>query len=77
MDEPSMGLSPLFVEEIGKIIRNINEAGTSIVLVEQNARMALDLADYAYVIELGKIPLQGTGKDLANNPEVQKTFLGG
>jgi branched-chain amino acid transport system ATP-binding protein len=77
MDEPSMGLSPIFVDEIGRIIRTINEAGTSIVLVEQNARMALDLADYAYVIELGKISLHGTGKDLADNPEVQKAFLGG
>lgn len=77
MDEPSMGLSPLFVEEIVRIIKTIHEAGTSIILVEQNAAMALDLADYAYVIELGRIPLQGTGKDLANDPNVQKTFLGG
>jgi branched-chain amino acid transport system ATP-binding protein len=77
MDEPTMGLSPLFVEEIAGIVRRINENGKSIVLVEQNARMALELADYAYVIELGRIPLQGTGKELANNPEVQKTFLGG
>jgi branched-chain amino acid transport system ATP-binding protein len=77
MDEPSMGLSPLLVEEIGKIIRTINEAGTSIILVEQNARMALELAHYAYVIELGRIPLEGTGKDLAQDPNVQKTFLGG
>jgi branched-chain amino acid transport system ATP-binding protein len=65
------------VEEIGNIIRTINEAGTSIILVEQNARMALELAHYAYVIELGRIPLQGTGKDLACDPNVQKTFLGG
>ena len=77
MDEPSMGLSPLLVEEVGNIISNINKSGISIMLVEQNARMALELAGYAYVIELGKIPLEGTGKDLANNPEVQKTFLGG
>jgi branched-chain amino acid transport system ATP-binding protein len=77
MDEPSMGLSPILVEEIENIIRTINEAGTSIVLVEQNARMALELAHYAYVIELGRIPLQGTGKDLACDPNVQKTFLGG
>ncbi len=77
MDEPSMGLSPLLVEEIGNIIRTVNEAGTSIILVEQNARMALELAHYAYVIELGRIPLQGTGKDLVNDPNVQKTFLGG
>jgi branched-chain amino acid transport system ATP-binding protein len=77
MDEPTMGLSPLFVEEIGRIIRRINRDGKGIILVEQNARMALELADYAYVIELGRIPLQGTGKDLAKNPEVQKTFLGG
>ncbi len=77
MDEPTMGLSPIFVEEIAAIIRRINEDGKSIILVEQNARMALELADYAYVIELGTIPLQGTGTELANNPEVQKTFLGG
>jgi branched-chain amino acid transport system ATP-binding protein len=77
MDEPTMGLSPIFVEEIAGIVRRINEEGKSIILVEQNARMALELADYAYVIELGRIPLQGTGKDLASNPEVQKTFLGG
>ena len=77
MDEPTMGLSPIFVEEIAGIVRRINEDGKSIILVEQNARMALELADYAYVIELGRIPLQGTGKDLASDPEVQKTFLGG
>jgi branched-chain amino acid transport system ATP-binding protein len=77
MDEPSMGLSPLLVEEIGRIIKTINDAGTSIILVEQNARMALELAHYAYVIELGKIALQGTGKELATDPNVQKTFLGG
>ncbi len=77
MDEPTMGLSPIFVEEIAAIIRRINEDGKSIILVEQNARMALELADYAYVLELGTIPLRGTGKDLANNPEVQRTFLGG
>jgi branched-chain amino acid transport system ATP-binding protein len=77
MDEPTMGLSPIFVEEIAGIVRRINEDGKSIILVEQNACMALELADYAYVIELGRIPLQGTGKDLADNPEVQKTFLGG
>ncbi len=77
MDEPSMGLSPLFVEEIGRIVKTINEAGTSIILVEQNARMALELAHYAYVIELGRIPLQGTARELANDPNVQRTFLGG
>ena len=77
MDEPSLGLSPLMVGEVAKIITQINATGVTVVLVEQNARMALELADYAYVIELGRIPLQGTGKELANNPEVQKTFLGG
>ncbi len=76
LDEPSMGLSPLMVEEVAAVIKGINDAGTSVILVEQNARMALDLAHYAYVIELGRIPLQGPGKEIASNEAVQKTFLG-
>ncbi len=76
LDEPSMGLSPLMVEEVAAVIKGINDAGTSVILVEQNARMALDLAHYEYVIELGRIPLQGPGKEIASNEAVQKTFLG-
>lgn len=76
MDEPSMGLSPLLVEEVATIIKGINDAGTSVVLVEQNARMALELAHYTYVIELGRIPLQGPGSELSSNEAVQKAFLG-
>ena len=77
MDEPSMGLSPLLVQEIGKIISDINRGGVSIILVEQNARMALYLAHYAYVLEVGSIVLQGTGEELSGNPDVQKAYLGG
>jgi len=76
MDEPSMGLSPLLVGSVGKIIQAINKDGKSIVLVEQNAIMALNLAHYAYVLELGSIAVEGPGKDLKNNPEVQKAYLG-
>ena len=77
MDEHSMGLSPLLVEQIGKIGADINKGGVSIILVEQNKRMALDLADYAYVLDVGKIVLERTGHDLSNNTEVQKAYLGG
>lgn len=77
MDEPSMGLSPLVVEEIGKIISDINRGGVSIILVEQNARMTLYLSHYAYVLEVGSIILQGTGEELSTNPGVQKAYLGG
>ena len=77
MDEPSMGLSPLLVKEIFAIIKDINKAGTTIFLVEQNAKMALEIADHAYVMETGKIVLSGTGKELAASSEVQKAYLGG
>jgi branched-chain amino acid transport system ATP-binding protein len=77
MDEPSMGLSPLMVEEVARIIRDINQSGISIMLVEQNARMALKLADKAYVIELGHISLEGDPGELANNDLVRKAYLGG
>lgn len=77
MDEPSMGLSPLLVKEIFHIIREINEAGTTILLVEQNAKMALAIADRAYVLETGKITLEGTGAELASDERVQKAYLGG
>ncbi|MGN1388639.1 MAG: ABC transporter ATP-binding protein, partial [Bulleidia sp.] len=77
LDEPSMGLSPLLVKEIFHIIEDINKQGVTVLLVEQNAKMALAIADRAYVLETGKITLQGTGAELANDPRVQKAYLGG
>ena len=77
LDEPSMGLSPILVEQIFDIIQDINEQGTSILLVEQNAQMALAVADRAYVLETGKITMQGTGDDLLQDPNVIKAYLGG
>ena len=77
LDEPSMGLAPLLVKEIFNIIKEINESGTTILLVEQNAKMALDIADRAYVLETGRITLAGTAKELQNSEAVQKAYLGG
>ncbi|MBP7247622.1 MAG: ABC transporter ATP-binding protein [Negativicutes bacterium] len=77
LDEPSMGLAPLLVKEIFQIVRDINTTGTTVLLVEQNAHMALGVADYAYVLETGKINLEGEGKELANSPEVKAAYLGG
>ena len=77
MDEPSMGLAPLLVKEIFDIIKDINSQGTTILLVEQNANMALSIADYAYVIETGEIVLQGNAKELMHSEEVKKAYLGG
>jgi branched-chain amino acid transport system ATP-binding protein len=77
MDEPSIGLSPILVAEVGKIIRDINSRGISILLVEQNARMALQLATRAYILAVGKIGLQGNCEDLLNETEVQRCYLGG
>ena len=77
LDEPSMGLSPLLVSEIFHIIQEINDKGTTILLVEQNAKRALAIADRAYVLETGKITLEGTGEELANDERVQKAYLGG
>ena len=77
LDEPSMGLAPLLVKEIFSIIREINEAGTTILLVEQNANMALSIANYAYVLETGKIVLEGNAKELAESEEIKKAYLGG
>ena len=77
MDEPSMGLAPLLVREIFEIIKDINQAGTTILLVEQNASMALSIAHRAYVIETGSIVLSGTGEELAKSSEIQKAYLGG
>lgn len=76
LDEPSMGLSPLFVKEIFSVIKRLKEVGTTILLVEQNAKMALSVADYAYVIETGKITMEGKAKDLLNNADVKKAYLG-
>lgn len=76
MDEPSMGLSPLFVSEIFDIIKEISEGGTTVLLVEQNAKKALSIADRAYVLETGKIVLDGDAKDLMNNDSVKKAYLG-
>ena len=77
LDEPSMGLSPLLVSEIFRIIQEINDKGTTILLVEQNAKRALAIADRAYVLETGKITLEGTGEELASDERVQKAYLGG
>ncbi|MGI5918063.1 MAG: ABC transporter ATP-binding protein [Christensenellales bacterium] len=77
LDEPSMGLSPLLVMEIFNIIKTINETGTTILLVEQNARMALQIAHRAYVLETGSIVLSGTGAELMNSEEIKKAYLGG
>ncbi len=77
LDEPSMGLAPLLVQEIFNIIKEINDGGTTVLLVEQNAKMALSIADKAYVLETGKIMLEGTGKDLLRSEDVQKAYLGG
>jgi branched-chain amino acid transport system ATP-binding protein len=77
LDEPSMGLSPILVEQIFDIIQDINGQGTSILLVEQNAQMALAIADHAYVLETGKIVMQGTGDDLLKDPSVIEAYLGG
>ena len=76
LDEPSMGLSPLFVKEIFKTIVELNKEGTTILLVEQNARMALSISDRAYVLETGKIKMEGSAKELANNEDVKKAYLG-
>lgn len=77
MDEPSIGLSPILVNQVAKIITQINELGVTVVLVEQNARMALRLAKTAYVLEVGKIDIQGEAKDIAEDERVVKAYLGG
>jgi branched-chain amino acid transport system ATP-binding protein len=76
LDEPSMGLSPILVEEIFRIITEINKQGTSILLVEQNAQMALSIAHRAYVLETGRIVLAGTAREIAENPQVKSAYLG-
>ncbi len=77
LDEPSMGLAPILVEQIFDVIRRLHEKGTTILLVEQNAQMALSVADRAYVLETGSISLSGTGAELLESDEVRKAYLGG
>lgn len=77
LDEPSMGLSPVLVRDIFKIIQDINQAGKTILLVEQNANMSLHIASRGYVLETGRIVLAGTGKELKGNPRVKEAYLGG
>ena len=76
MDEPSMGLSPKLVKEIFSIIRKLHEQGITVLLVEQNAKMALSIADRAYVLETGRITMEGDAKELLNNEQVRKAYLG-
>ena len=76
LDEPSLGLAPQFVDRIFQVIQEINEAGVSLLLVEQNANMALQVAHHAYVLETGSIVMQGSGRELLESPEVRKAYLG-
>jgi branched-chain amino acid transport system ATP-binding protein len=77
LDEPSMGLAPVLMQELFRVLKEINEQGVTILVVEQNARMALQFASRGYVLETGSIVLEGTSDDLANNPDVKKAYLGG
>lgn len=76
MDEPSMGLSPILVKEIFKIIEEVHKQGITVLLVEQNAKMALSIADKAYVLETGRIKMSGDAKELMSNDDVRKAYLG-
>ena len=76
LDEPSMGLAPIIVEDIFELILKIRETGKTILLIEQNASMALSIADRAYVLETGKITMEGKGSDLLNDENVKKVYLG-
>jgi branched-chain amino acid transport system ATP-binding protein len=76
MDEPSLGLAPILVSEVFRIIESINRQGTTILLVEQNAMAALEVAHYGYVLETGKISLQGEGSDLLENEQIKECYLG-
>ena len=76
MDEPSMGLSPILVNDIFEIIKDVSESGTTVLLVEQNAKKALSIADRAYVLETGKIVLEGKASALLNDDSVKKAYLG-
>ena len=77
LDEPSLGLAPLLVREIFNIVRRINEQGMTVLLVEQNAYAALNVAHYAYILEVGRVVLEGTGQELLENPKVKEAYLGG
>ena len=77
LDEPSMGLAPLFVEEIFAIVKSLKDEGRTILLIEQNAHAALELADYAYVLETGRIALQGAGSEMQAHDDISKAYLGG
>ena len=77
LDEPSMGLAPILVEQIFDIIKELHKAGTTILLVEQNAEMALQIAERAYVLESGRITMSGTGHELMESDSVKKAYLGG
>ena len=77
LDEPSLGLAPMLVNRIFAVISRLKETGVTILLVEQNARKALEIADRAYVMETGRITLEGTARELAANPEIEKAYLGG
>ena len=77
LDEPSMGLAPIFIKEIFSIIQEIQAQGTTVLLIEQNAKMALSIANRGYVLETGKIVLEGTGKELLASEAVRKAYLGG
>lgn len=77
LDEPSMGLAPIFIKEIFTIVQEIQKQGTTILLIEQNAKMALSIADRGYVLETGSVVLEGTGQELLNSEEVKKAYLGG
>ena len=76
LDEPSLGLAPIIVEEIFNIIEKVRKAGTTVLLIEQNASIALQISDYAYAIELGRISLSGTGQELLNSEDVKRVYLG-
>ena len=76
MDEPSLGLAPLVIKDIFKIIQEINRQGMTVLLIEQNANMALKIADIAYVLETGRITMNGTGKELLENPDIKAAYLG-
>jgi branched-chain amino acid transport system ATP-binding protein len=77
LDEPSMGLAPIFIQEIFRIIKDLKKQGITVLLIEQNANMALSIADRGYVLETGKLVLEGTGKELLASEEVRKAYLGG
>jgi len=77
LDEPSMGLAPVLMQELFRVLKGINQAGTTILVVEQNARLALKFADRGYVLEAGRIVAEGTSAELAQNPEVKRAYLGG